>query len=230
MAVGRMGWAAYTRILGAIWAEPMSSEECARRFDRGLQKMRELLWRMERAGLVIVCDWVKSERTVEARHTGMLIPVFCRPMEGRESAPYPRPIARPAHGDTRNLRKPRAEFLAWTNIIEAMRVGATRDEIREETGAAHHRISLLLRVMRECNLVHTADWRRCSGHDGRLCEVVKFGPGRSMRRPAPKPRAQVQAEYLERAKVRRAARRAAKAGPGAMALQMLRRTVVQAQA
>lgn len=229
MATGRMGWAAYTRILGAIWAEPMSPEQCAKRFDRGLQRVRELLWRMERAGLVIVCDWVKSERTCEARHTGMLIPVFCRPMADRQSVPYPRPIARPAHGDTRNLRRPRAEFVAWASIIEAMRVGATRDEIREETGAAHHRISLLLRVMRECNLVHTIDWRRRGGA-GRLCEVVKFGPGRSMRRPPPKPREQVWAEYLERAKVRRAAKKAVKAGPGVMTMQMLRRAVAQTQA
>lgn len=229
MATGRMGWAVYSRILGSVWAEPATYEQLQLKFDRGSQKMRELLWRMERAGLVRVVGWVQSERSIASGGPrGMPIPTFGPRRAGSdESVPYPGSLRRAAHGDTANLRRPRAEFVAWLLIIEAMRDGATRDEIREETGAAHHRIRAMVKALEEVGMVHTAAWRKSPSGIGSPARVLKFGPGTNKRKPAPKSRAQVMADHNARMRDRRASSRAAKhGGAGAGAMAVMRRKLV----
>lgn len=183
---GRMGYVAWATVLVALHERPMTHQQVAsmRGTLGGAQRLREQLWSLERAGLVHVKEWVWPWRSSVA------LPVFAG--GPGESVPYPVPLAkRPIPGKVYADRPLNAEMLAFVVMIRALHEGATRADLREQSGVYEHHIRPFVRHLRALGFLHTADWRKVVDHGGKWAEVMKFGPGADVRKPRPEPRARV---------------------------------------
>lgn len=172
--LGRMGLQAYAQLLVSVHANPGTAKDLAARFGRDAARMRQTLWRMEQLGVVHTVGWERP-----SRGPGMLIPVF-RGGPG-VSVPYPNPLRRRAHGRGRELTDPRPELIAFAGLIKAMMEPVTRRDLRVTTGIAHHRIGPVLRILRAGGLCFTAGWQLSASCPA---ELVQFGKGRNVPRPA----------------------------------------------
>lgn len=194
---GRMGLCMYARILAFITVEPRTQVEVSQHFDRGAQRVRELLWRMTQLGLAHVVEW-----RVPPSKRGLLAPVFAGGAGVNVS--YPNKLTRAAHGATQAIVDPRPELMAFAVMVKALKgYRCTRARLREVSGVLPHHIRGLLRVLREVGLLHTSGWRRNT--DGQPTEFLRFGPGRDAKRPPTKARAAVVRDYVENKRKGRAA-------------------------
>jgi hypothetical protein len=199
---GRMGLQAYARVLALVWHQPLTHEDVAEQIKRSASSLREILWRMEQLGLVRVVQWQQPRKV-----RGILTAAFqaCQPGDPA-SAPYPRALNKPTPGSTLALTKPRPELISFANILRTLRLGATRDELREVTGVAHHRLSALLRELRTLGIAHRSTWApRNKG--GAPAEVLQLGPGRDAARPRRQTYEERSARYRLKRRTREAARR-----------------------
>lgn len=196
--IGRFGYATYARMLSLV-KEPASIAHVVEKTGAKRQSVREILWRMERLGLVHVADW--QEPTGRSSY---MEPLFVIGEGG--SAPYPRTVRRAPIGSTRG--RPRSELIAFAAIVRLLRQGATRNDLFEQTGVAYMRVSNLLREMRRLGLVHTSDWRCRDDGTGRPAEVLSLGAGKN----APRLRT------ISRAEIQRASRQRRRARAGMVAM------------
>lgn len=179
---GRFGHAAYARML-ALTKTPTTVAQVVEKTGAQRQTTREILWRMERLGLVHVCGWEEP-----AGRSSFMAPQFL--LGQGISAPYPRQINREPLGSKQG--RTRAELLAFAAMIRLLRHGATRNDLHEQTGVAYMRVSNLLRELRRLGLVHTSDWRARDDGTGRPAEVFSFGGGRNAPRPPTLSRTEIQ--------------------------------------
>ena len=194
---GRFGHAAYARML-ALTKTPATVAQVVEKTGAQRQTTREILWRMERLGLVHVCGWEEP-----TGRSSFMAPLFL--LGQGVSVPYPRQINRQPLGSKPG--RPRAELLAFATIIRLLRHGATRNELHEQTGVAYMRVSNLLRELRRLGLLHTSDWRARDDGCGKPAEVLSFGPGRNAQRPKTLTRAEIDRNNRQRrqAKLKRTA-------------------------
>jgi hypothetical protein len=205
---GRMGLQAYARALALVWHQPLTHEAVAEQMKRAPSSLREILWRMEHLGLVRVVQWQQPRKV-----RGILAAAFqaCQPGDPA-SVPYPRALTKPTPGSTLAMTQPRPELISFANILRTLRQGATRDELREVTGVAHHRLSTLVRELRTLGIAHRSTWApRNKG--GAPAEVLQLGPGRD----APRPRRQTYEEKSARYRLKRRTREAARRVNAALA-------------
>ncbi len=202
-STGRMGLQAYATVLAAVWDQPATHEDVLEHVGRGGQVLREILWRMEHLGVVREAEW----RQPRARRSILGAAFIARHEGDPPSAPYPRPLNKPSPGSTLARNNPRPELVAFANIVRTLRAGATRAEIREATGVAHHRISALLAVMRRLGIVHRSAWEGRDCGAGMPAEVLKLGRGRDCPRLPTLTEQEKQARYRARRSAREAGRR-----------------------
>lgn len=199
---GRMGWPHYARMLQLVLAQPMQAGQVAQAMGHGVPPVRDVLWRMERAGIVHVSAWQQP-----AGHRGPFVPCFAG--GPGQSKPYPRlPVPAKACG-RRNCRS-RSVLASFIALVRTLLAGdCTRRQLVEATGVAQHNIAPTLRQMRRCDMVHRSGWRR--KHDGQhmWAEAFTWGPGADAPRPPTRCRLEILREY-------RAKRRAAAANQAAL--------------
>lgn len=186
-----MGLQAYATIVATVRDHPDTAAGVTLRIGRSstTQRIAETLWRMTLGGILHVCAWVPN-----GSGRGLLLPVFAY---GRSaSVPYPRPLARPTHGIGLAARDPRPELRGFMRIVETLSEPVSREEIRERTGYAHHRISELVRHMRRLELVHVAGWN--SEKPGNPAKLFQFGRAPDVPKPKPKSRTQISREHRAR--------------------------------
>ena len=189
----RFGHAKYAQILALAVHGGTTVSKVMAAMKTQIQTAREILWKMERLGLIRVAEW----RDPETR-SSFLVPVFVA--DGGESLPYPRHLTRRAIGGTSS--RPRSELAAFAHMVRCLRVGMTRQEIHEETGVAYMRVGNVVREMRRLKIVHVSDWREREGGMGRPAEVLSFGVDRD----EPRPKRMTRAEIQRRCRQKRAAR------------------------
>lgn len=185
---GSFGHTTYAQFL-ATCKKPATVSEVCEATGAKTQTVREILWRMERLGLVHVTGWSNLAGRSGSKH-----PLF-RAGEG-ESVPYPRPLNRLPFGACKG--SPRSELVAFAAIVRMLRDGATRKEIHEQTGVAYMRVSNLLRAMRAHGLIHTGAWLGRESGFGSPTEVLVYGPGKNAPRPPTQSRADIHRRYRQR--------------------------------
>lgn len=167
---GRFMHARYAQILAQVMACPATVPEVVAKHAIGAQVTREILWRMERLGLVRVCEWREP-----APRSSYMTAVFGA-ADGRVSLPYPRQIAKRVYSAA--MGQPRSELTAFAAMVRALQEGATRQQVHEQTGVAYMRVSRLIRVMRGLGICHRSDWIVRDSGAGCRAEVFSFGPGK----------------------------------------------------
>lgn len=187
-----MGLQAYATLLAAVRDEPNTAIGVTEAIGRSsTQRISETLWRLTLGGHLHVSAWVPNKAG-----RGLFLPVFAY---GKGlSAPYPRPLKRPLHGVGLWKRDPRPELRGFMRILEALTEPVSRDELRQSTGYAHHRLSLLLRCMRRLGLIHIAGWN--SERPGHPAQLFQMGAGPDVAKPKAKTRAQISKDYMARRK------------------------------
>lgn len=191
----RFGHAKYAQILALAVHGGTTVAEVMGKMKTQIQTAREILWKMERLGLVRVSEWREP-----VTRSSFLVPVFVA--DGGQSLPYPKQIDRPKIGATSS--RPRSEMAAFAHMVRCLRVGMTRQEIHEETGVAYMRVGNLIREMRRLKIAHVGEWRERDGGMGRPAEVLTFGPGRDEPRPPTMSRAEIQRRSRQKAAARSA--------------------------
>lgn len=179
---GRFGHCDYALIL-SLCKSPASIQQVVSKTGAAVQTTREILWRMERLGLVHVSGWAEP-----TDRSSYLVPLFV--IGQGVSVPYPRKVSRRPIGSA--LGRPRSELTAFAAIIRLLRQGATRADLFEQTGVAYMRVSTLLRELRRLGLVHTSGWRCRDDGNGNPAEELSFGAGRNAPRPPAASRAEIQ--------------------------------------
>lgn len=179
---GRFGHRHYALILSQF-KTAASIQQAVDNTSAKLQTVREIVWRMERLGLVHVAIWAEP-----TSRSSFMVPLFV--IGEGQSAPYPRQISRQPLGSS--LGRPRSELIAFAAMIRLLRDGATRNDLHEQTGVAYMRVSNLLRELRRLGLLHTSAWRCRDDGTGRPAEVLTFGSGRNAARPPTISRAEIQ--------------------------------------
>lgn len=174
---GRMGHAQYARILAAVMAEQMTHEEVAAKIWRGKVSVRQVLYRLHHMGVLRIAGWAKP-----AIGRGIYAARFA--YGAGENAPYPGKLKNGPMGEALKTSRPRPELISFVSIVRCLQEGATRAEIGEQTGVAHHVLSRLLQVMRkELGIVHVSSWQIRPDGMGQRSEVLTFGPGRDAAKP-----------------------------------------------
>ena len=209
MKKGRLGHSRYAQILAQVMAGPVTIAEVMEKHGLQIQTARELLWRMERLGLIRVCEW----REPETRSSYMVV-VF-GPADGRVSLPYPRQISRVIYSAL--MGRPRSELTAFASIINCLRAGATRQQVHEETGVAYMRVSSVMRTMHQLGILHRSDWVVRSNGQGMPAEVFTFGPGADEPKPKTLGRAEIERRHRARKRSHDYMRHMIQATAGAMA-------------
>lgn len=194
---GRMGLAAYARVLSVVTHKPMAHDDVAAKLGHAAVTVREVLWRMQHMGLVHVIGWLphKSQRSVlRAVFKGGSGP----------SVPYPRELRRPTPGSVLARSQPRPALIHFASIVRAFSEGATREEVRERTGITAANLAPLIRCMRSLGILHICDWTRSVASPGKPAEVLQFGVGRDAPRPKAQSRKAIQERYRNRQRAKRA--------------------------
>ena len=187
MKTHHMGMAHYARILGIVTKEPMRAGLVAQAMGRDDRYIRVALWGMVRCELVSVIAWEKTARK------GMLMPVFAR--KRHIEAAYPgRRDPRQLRSAAKPLTPTMTQFRAF---MAALKLTATRQELREETGAADLTIRATLEELRRQKIVRVVDHRR-EGCNGPYLQVFAFGSGPDAKRPEKKCPLLVAREYQRR--------------------------------
>lgn len=192
MKQGRFGHARYAQILAQVMAGPVTIAEVMEKQKALIQTTREILWRMERLGLIRVCEW----REPETRSSYMTAVFGAN--DGRVSLPYPRVISRRIY--SARMGRPRSELTAFASIVNSLRKGATRQQVHEETGVAYMRVANLIREMRKLKIAHVSDWNVRANGQGRPAEVFTFGPGKDEPQPKILGRKEINRRSAERKK------------------------------
>ena len=189
---GRYGHDKYAQILAQVMVRTATVPQVMKKHGMLAQTAHEILWRMERLGLIRVCEWREP-----GSRSSFLTAVFSA-ADGRVSLPYPRKTSRPIYSARKG--RPRSELTAFASIVEMLRSGATRQQIHEGTGVAYMRVSSLIRVMRSLGICHRSDWIMRSGGAGKPAEAFSFGPGADVPQPNILGRKAVQRRHVERKK------------------------------
>lgn len=196
---GRMGLCVYAQILASITRKPQSAADICADFDRGPQRVRELLWRMTQLRLAHVSGWIRP-----AIDKGLWLPVFAG--GDAPSVPYPRDRnawSRAPQGSHLPTNDPRPELIAFAAVLRAMAEPASMEDIHSATGISKTHLRNLLRVLHAEGIAHTAGWERAPSEIGSPAQLHKFGAGRNVPRPAPKDRRTVSIEWRKRATARK---------------------------
>lgn len=171
-----MGYAHYVRMLQLVSSEPRLASVVAQALGRRIERVRDALWRMERAGLVHVAAWVP-----QSHHRGLLLPKF----SGRPgtSKPYPR-ATRPDKAGGRKRAIARTTLASFIALAQCLRSGDhTRRDLSDATGLIHHVVGRTLRQMRLAGLAHRSGWRRRVEGYHEWAELFTWGPGDDVPHP-----------------------------------------------
>lgn len=192
------GYGLYARMLQLTAAQPMSAAQLGKATGFRVQWLLDALWRMEAAGIVHVSGWVPPQQGKR----GIKSPVFTA--GPGLSKPYPADRVPRNVGGRRRMRA-RTCLASFIVLVRQLLIGdVTRADLMTETGMAHHRIQVVLDVLRRADLAHRSSWKRKVDGEHQWAEAFTWGSGTDVPRPAPRSRVEIN-------RIWRAARRAQRA-------------------
>lgn len=201
------GYALYARMLQLTAAQPMTAAALGKATGFHVQWVLDALWRMELAGIVHVSGWAPPQKG-----RGIKSPVF-KAGPGI-SKPYPAERVPRNVGGRRRMRA-RTCLASFIVLVRQLLIGdVTRTDLMTETGMAHHRIQVVLGILRRADLAHRSSWKRKVEGEHQWAEAFTWGPGEDVPRPAARSRLEINREW-------RAARRRARLAIEAAAQQAL---------
>lgn len=189
--MSRMGLVAYTQVLGFIKRTPATHLAIAKEFGRGVQKIRELMFRMCHLNLAHVCDWQERQS-----HQGMKIPVFA--YGPGESVPYPvkpRSVSqqkKPRRGDVS------PELIGLAVVFDILKDGETTGALHEATKIGRGNLAPLLVEMKRQGLARVVSWEKAESGFGPFIAVVGLGQGPDAKKPAAKSRQRIDRDRRQR--------------------------------
>lgn len=172
---GRRGWTAYADLLRVVLNAPGTTREVAQRHGMAIRGVREALYVMRDAGLIVEAAWRHST-------TGERL----QAVWSTQGPPAPRPAGMKPAAPV--VRMP--QLLAFCRAVQALMVGAfSPAELADVAGLNVNRARPLLRHMAaSLGLAYIERWRPT--HGSWPVPIYRWGPGqRSARRPKPLPEA-----------------------------------------
>lgn len=168
----------YARVLVEAWDEAVTPAEVSARLDRKHRTVHQIMWRLEQLGVLRVAEWRRPQS-----NCGQLVPAFqIRTTDDQPSAQHPRAelIQRPGAGLARSCQRP--ELVAFAHLVKALRLGATRQELRDASGLTRYTIAHAVRTLRALGVAYRSGWET-SDNGCMRAEVLMLGRRRDCPRP-----------------------------------------------
>lgn len=170
---GRRGWIGYADLLRLVMDCPGTTRELADRYGMAIRSVREALYCMRAAGLIVERAWRTST-------TGERL----QAVWSAEGPPAPRPLELEAPA----APVPMPQLTRFCSVLTALMDGAfSPAELADAAGVAIGRLRPLLHhLLTHLRLVFVERWRQTPG--SWPVPIYRWGPGRrSARRPKPRP-------------------------------------------
>lgn len=155
---GLRGWPLYSRVLAAIWRQPMTAVNLAESARITVCNARFIMRRMRDLGLVHIQSWAR-------KYHALPVAVWSFGCDADAPMPPSRKGRRINHSSTKAKRlKPRADLIAFAAMVNAMQdEPRTAKDLSEIAGTNRGYTKMTLNKMRDVGLVHIGDWERRIG-------------------------------------------------------------------
>jgi hypothetical protein len=203
------GFIAYAHLVGIVSNEPMTAAAAASIAGLATRSTNNTLQILVRYGWLSICDW--------ERHGRGFLPVFGR--RGLPSVAYPGPGKRFSRCFATRSGSP--SVMHFHNIMHALEIGNSQQEICQETGIHVATVRLVLGVMRRFKVLSISGWTRVNVHTPYRPVYTLYG-GADVPRPKLKCLNQSAREYQSRKRVKAKQMRIIGALAGTAANQSMR--------